>query len=120
MKLSDENKKQIIQGLLEIFARIADESYQRRVWAFAEGPECDDFDETACLFFDIGDPVLEDYKNFNISDHQYALLSNFRNKFKAFSSNHPIPQEFISSDAWKEIQALAKEVLLAFNYRKEA
>ena len=112
------HRDQIINYLLGNVACIADQKYQERVWIKGEGPECDDFNETVCQFFDAADPVLDDYKNFNISDSQYHLLTNFREKFEIFCNDHYEPEQFISSPEWTHISEMAKAVLEAFNYKK--
>lgn len=116
MNLSEETKNQIIQELTKRVVRISDQKYQERVWIRGEGPECDDFDETLCQFFDITDPVLDDYKNFHISDTQYHLLIAFCDKLNTFSQYDYPPQKFIESPEWKKIMTMANEVLQAFNY----
>lgn len=114
MKLSNSDKKNILDTYKTIVARIADISYQTRVWIKGEGPECDDFDETVCQFFDISNPILDDYKNFNIPETQYSLLKSFSEEFKKFSEDNYLPQEFIESHEWKKIVQSAKEVIRSF------
>ncbi len=112
------NRKQILTGFLETVEGISDKEYQRRVWIRGEGPECDDFDETCCHFFHEGGGILEKYKDFGITDGQYQLLYQFRDKFRAFSSINDWPAEFIDTPEWEKITEMAKEVLKAFNYQK--
>ncbi|HSX03338.1 MAG TPA: hypothetical protein VLG76_01270 [Rhabdochlamydiaceae bacterium] len=119
MEFSEETKKQILEGLLKIIARIADKEYQKRVWIRGEGPECDDFDETVNSLLDPADAVLEDYKNFNISKHQYELFKKFQDNFKIFAPEHDYPQEFIDDPEWDRIVEMAGEVLKAFNFQKK-
>ncbi len=119
MQLSEEIKKQILDEFINKFVRISDQKYQERVWIRGEGPECDDFDETVCQFFDVGDPVLEDYENFGITDSQYQLLTKFRNEFRAFSrgtGRNYQPEEFIFGPEWGKIVEMAKVILKAFNH----
>lgn len=110
------NRPQILASFLRIISRISDIEYQERVWIRGEGPEVDDFDETVDFFFDIDDVVLQDYKNYNISEKQHQLLKDFRDAFEAFSDTHYHPLEFITSSEWETIRDWAKEVLQAFNY----
>ena len=117
IKLSNENKKQIMHGFIKIFTRISNEEYQKRVWIKAEGPEWDDFDDTYCDFFQQGDPILENYKDFGITNTQYRLLIKFRNAFKAFPEKHELSQNFTATHDWKKIMVMAKEILKAFNYQ---
>ena len=118
MKLTDEQKRTILEGFLEILTRISDLEYQKRVWIKGEGPECDDFDETICLYFDIGNPALEDYKELNISESQYGLLKKFHEELRKFSDENDEPKQFISTNAWKKITEKAAEILKAFNFNK--
>ncbi len=121
--LTDEDKKYILNEFLNNISGISDKEYQKRVWIRGEGPECDDFTETVCHFFDDGDPILKKYKEFNISEDQYHLLSKFRDDFDAFVTGPTLgylPEEFIDTPEWKKIMKMAEEVLKAFNYQKKS
>ncbi len=63
MKLKEEDKKYILNKHLRNISHIASKEYQEMVWIRGEGPEVDDFDETACHFFDDRDPILKNIKN---------------------------------------------------------
>lgn len=117
--LSDDDKKQIIESFLDAIVGISDKEYQRRVWILGEGPECDDFTETTCHFFEEGDDILEKYKDFGISSEQNDLLVKLRDQFDQFVKGpRPsyLPQEFIDTPEWAKIMSLAKDVLKAFHY----
>ena len=116
--LTNEAKKQILISILETIESISDKDYQQRVWIRGEGPEVDDFDETCCNFFGDGDPLLENYEDFGITDSQYRILKKFRDKFRIFSDENNWPQEFIDTPEWERIMDLAKGVLEAFNYQR--
>ncbi len=118
MKITDEDKKYILKEHLRNISHISDKEYQRKIWIRGEGPEVNDFDETACHFFDDGDPILKNYKDYGITDLQYHLLTNFRAAFEAFvNSSKPYPPEdFVNTVEWEKIMILAKDVLKAFNY----
>ena len=74
--------------------------------------ECQDFDEAVCHFFDLGDPLLDDYKNFGLSDAQYLLLKNFREmNMTFFCDDNDDPRDFINSPEWRKIMSRAQEVL---------
>ncbi len=118
MKLTSEAKRDILDFVLGLIAAIADIEYQKRVWIRGEGPEVDDFDETACHFLHEGAGVLEKYKDFEITETQYQQLKKLRDEFKAFSDKHNWPSEFIDTPEWNRIIFLAKDVLKAFNYSK--
>jgi hypothetical protein len=120
MKLSDADKKYILNEFLRNISHISDEAYQKRVWISGEGPECDDFDESICHFFDDGGPILSDYKNFGVTDVQYYLLIKLRDQLDSFSQYDYPPQKFIESLEWKKIMILANETLQAFNYRNNS
>jgi len=113
MKYTD--RKQIMQTLLRTVHHIYDKEYQKRAWI--RGEEAD-FDESVCIFFDIVDDVLNNYRTFQITDHQYQTLKKFSEKFKVFSEENNWPPEFIDTPEWNEITEMAKEVLKAFNYDK--
>lgn len=117
MQLSEDDKKYILKEYLRNIFHISDKEYQKRVWIEGKGPEVDDFTETTCHFFDDGDPILQNYKDYNISDFQYKSLVQLRNNFEKFSDEHDYPEEFIDSPEWDEIVTMAKDVLEAFKYK---
>jgi len=116
MQLTEENRRDILNLILELVAAIADKEYQKRVWIGGQGPEVDDFDETTNIFIHETEEVLENYKSYHITDTQYRLLLKFRNEFDAFAASNYWPPEFIDSPEWATIIAMAKEVLVAFGY----
>ena len=89
------DRKQILDSVLDTIEGISNKEYQRKVWIRGEGPDVDDFDETCCNFFGDGDPLLESYKDFGVTENQYRALKKFRDKFRDFSDEHNWPQEFI-------------------------
>jgi hypothetical protein len=113
------NRKQILASLLNNIQDISDKEYQKRVWIRGEGPECDDFTETCCLFLPASRGVLENHTEFEITDLQYQLLKKLQNAFQAFSDENDFPEEFIDSPEWAKIMDMAKNVLKAFNYQKK-
>lgn len=111
-----KNRKQIMESLLETIEGISDKNYQTRTWIMGEGPFVDDFDETVCHFFQEGDDIIEEYKEYGLTEHQYQLLKKFRDEFEIFQRKNHYPPEFINSPEWDKIMQSAKEVLHAFNY----
>jgi hypothetical protein len=109
------NRKQIIETFFRIVEHISDKEYQKRVWIRGEGPEVDDFDETICHFSQEGDGIIEHYKDFGLTEHQYGVLKRFRDRFRAFADENDFPQEFVDSPEWQKIVDMAKGVLKAFN-----
>ena len=119
MSLSEEDKRYILKSLLQTIEGISDKEYQKRVWIRAEGPEVDDFCETSCYFSPTAEDILEKYKQFGLTETQYAFLKEFRDQFDIFSGEHPGSElEFIDSPEWHRITEMAKEVLEVFNYKK--
>lgn len=118
MEISNEDRKQILEGFIDIFTRIASKEYQTRIWINGEGPEVDDFDDTVNEFFLECDSILENYKNFGITEDQHQILKKFRDQFQNFSDKNNWPQKFINSPEWEETTKMAKDVLQAFNYTK--
>jgi hypothetical protein len=117
--LTDKDRKQILNSVLETIEGISDKEYQKRVWIRGAGPEVDDFDETCCNFFGDGDPILENYKEFGLTEAQYLVLKKFRDNFRAFSDENYWFPEFIDTPEWAKIMDLAKDVLKAFNFQKK-
>ncbi len=118
MKLTTEDKKYILDEYLKHISCIADNDYQKRIWIYGAGPEVDSFDDTVCDFFTICDFILENYKDFGITEAQYKTLKKLRDEFRVFADENDLPEEFIDTPKWANIMDLAKEVLKAFNYKK--
>jgi hypothetical protein len=114
--MNDIDRNQIMESFIRMIDHISNKEYQKRAWI--KGEEAD-FDEAVNLFFDIGDPILEDYKSFGLTESQYQLLKEFRDEFEAFSDTHHWPPEFIDTPEWARIMNMAKEVLKAFHYPKK-
>ncbi len=115
--LTDKDKKQILESFLETIAGISDKEYQKRVWIQGKGPECDDFTETTCHFFEECDSILENPKEFKINKKQYNLLIKLKDKFNKFIKEPRagyLPQEFIDTPEWEKIVNFAKDVLTSF------
>lgn len=112
----------ILKNHLETIYGISDKQYQERVWIRGEGPECDDYTESICHFFDDGDPIISNYKNYGISDNQLSLLINLRDAIKFFIRNtqYKLGSSFLYSKEWDTITILAQEVLAAFDYCKRS
>ncbi len=109
------DRKQIMETFIRMIDHISNKEYQKRAWI--KGEEAD-FDEAVCLFFGEGDPILENYKDFGITEGQYVLLKKLRDKFRIFVDKNDFPEEFIDTPEWAQIMNLAKEVLKMFNYQK--
>lgn len=109
------DRKQIMETFIRMIDHISNKEYQKRAWI--KGEEAD-FDEAVCLFFGEGDPILENYKDFGITEDQYVLLKNLRDKFRIFADKNDFPEEFIDTPEWAQIMNLAKEVLKTLNYQK--
>ncbi len=115
--LSDETKKNLLKLLLGVITALSNKELQERIWINGEGP---DFTETMCTFFDDAnvDYILENYKEFGLTDEQYRILKTFRDEFEAFSDDYYEAFEFIDTPEWDKITKKATEVLKAFNYEK--
>ena len=113
----DPSKKHVLNEFLQTIRGISDRAYQERVWILGEGPECDDFTETVCFFFEIGDFISEDYKAYGITEEQNILLKQFRDDFERFSDKNSWAPDFVDTPEWAEIMKKAKNVLDAFNFK---
>jgi hypothetical protein len=116
--MDDMDRKQILEALIRTVEHISDKEYQKRIWIRGEGPEVDDFDETVCFFFGNGDPILENYKDFGITEIQYKPLKKLRDELRIIADEYYLPQEFIETPEWTNVMNLAKDVLEEFNYKK--
>jgi hypothetical protein len=109
-------KKQILRSLLDNAAAISDKNYQKRVWIEGKGPECDNFDDTVCDFFGDGNPIIDNYKDFELTERQRDILITFRDAFREFSDHHDWPPLFIDTPEWTHITEMAQEVLREFRH----
>lgn len=110
------DREQVLTAFVRVIDHLADKEYQKRAWI--KGEEAD-FDETCCIFFGLGDSIIEDYKDFEITEKQCKMLKKFRDQFRAFSDENDLPQEFIDTPEWANIIDSAKRVLQAFNYKEK-
>ena len=108
-------KKKILETFIRMVDHISDKEYQKRAWI--KGEEAD-FDEAVCLFFGDGDPILENYKDFGLTESQYKPLKKLRDEFRIFADKNDIPEEFIDTPEWNKITNLAKESLKKFNTQR--
>ena len=117
----DNDRKQILESCLKVIAGIADKEYQRRVWILGEGEKIDDFDETACNFFQDGNGIINHYKDFEVTDKQQHLLVKLRDAFEEFCEGpalkYCLPQEFLATPEWQNITEIAQETLQAFDHK---
>ncbi len=117
-------RQQILEEFLKNIVRLSDEKYQERVWVRAEGPECNDIDDAVVDFFDDGNPILEKYKGYGISESQYSLLMTLHQKLRKFTDTFGVysPEKstakLIQFPQWQEIRDVSKKVLKAFNFNK--
>jgi len=97
---------------------IKDKNSQISIWIHGEGF---DFTETACQFFDDAnaDLILEKYSEFKITEAQYFVLKEFRDRFRYICDEYSEAFEFIDTPEWAEIMGKAKDVLKAFNFVKK-
>src|SRR5258708_5370963 len=108
-----DDRKHILNSLLDTIEAISNKEYQKRVWIQGKGPECDSFDETSCYFYDFSEMILKNHKEYGLTDNQYNLMNGFYKKFDEFSDVWP--PEFIDTPEWQQIVNMAKEILVAFN-----
>ena len=114
-------RRQILEGFLKNIVRLSDEKYQERVWVRAEGPECNDIDDAVCDFFDDGNPILEKYKEYEISESQYKLLMTLYSKLRTFTDTFGVysatksTEQLIKLQQWQEIKEISKRVIITFD-----
>ncbi len=105
--------------VLEITSAVADKSYQIRVWINGIGPECDSYDECVNSFFYACDTVLDERKQFSLTEAQYDSLKIFKDTFWKFNKSPLglfLEAEFIDTPEWAEVMQKAQDVVTAFNY----
>lgn len=118
-------REQILEEFLKIVVRLSDEQYQERVWVRAEGPECNDIDDTVNDFFDDGEPLFEKYQEYGIGEHQYEVLMKLHKKLRFFTDTYGVyyPNKstitLVRMPQWAEVRKTAQEVLKAFNFPKK-
>lgn len=113
--LTEDNRKDILNSFLETIKSISDIAYQRRAWIFGEPPGTD-FYETVNNYSLDAEGILENYKDFRITESQFHVLKKFDKHFRDFFRINDWPPEFIDTPEWNEIIEIAKEVLKVFDY----
>ena len=120
--LSKEDRQHILREFLSNIHGVTDIEYQKRVWIRGEGPECDDFDETVCQFYDRYEEIVPESKEFELTKTQYQELVKFHDVFEAFVDGPrgcDPPEEFIHTPEWKVVMEAAKRLLKVFDYKDE-
>lgn len=113
------DRKQILDNFLETIWTISNKDYQRRVWIKGIGPECNSYDDAFNEFSSTGDAIIEEYKDFGITEEQLSALVQFRNVVSDFPDTYVLPQDFIDSPEWEKVTEAAKKILRLFNYNRE-
>ena len=119
------HREPILETFLDTVDGISDKKYQERVWIRAEGPEWDDLGETYNYFFDNGEPIIDEYKKHKLTEVQYKLVVELRDKLNEFTVNCELvkpyrsDEELINLPEWQEIRDLAKKVCKSFNYKQK-
>jgi hypothetical protein len=123
--MNKKDKQENLEAFIKNISRLSDEKYQERVWVRVEGPECDDIDDAVCDFFDDGGHILENYKNFEITEAQHKLLITLRDKLNNFKHDYHVYSPYKSTEKliqlpeWKEIRKLSKDVIRSFNFQQK-
>lgn len=117
--LTEQARMEIIQTLIRIIHHFSDKEYQKRIWIEERGPECDSYDDAVCIFYDMGDPVMDNPSEYKLTDPQVNIFKIFREELEEFSDENHWPPFFIDSPEWDQIIRRAKEVLEVFNYEKK-
>ena len=115
--LTEENRKDILNGLLETIESISDVEYQIRTWLQGKPPGTD-FDETVNNYSLDAEGILGYYKDFGITEAQFRILRKFDERFRDFYENNSWPPNFINTPEWTGIINMAKDVLVAFDYKR--
>ena len=108
-----------MKRFLETIKVLSDKEFQERIWLKGLGPECCDFDEVICDFFDDSEGIFPKYRKYGISEKQYQILLKFYKLLERYcdytSEEGIVEAEIILKDPkWHEIQEFAKKVLKAF------
>lgn len=112
--LTEDNRKDILNFILETIRSISDIDYQRKAWISGEPPGTD-FDETVNNYSLDAEGILKSYKDFKITEIEFQVLRKFDAQFRDFYKNNSWPQEFIDTPEWQRIIKLAKSVLESFD-----
>jgi len=116
-----ENKKQLLDSFIHNIACLSDKKYQERIWVRSEGPEFDDIDDTVCDFFDDGNPILEKYAEYGITEIQYKSVALLYSKLRKFTDTFQVysrlksTEQLIELPQWQEIREESKNVLKLFD-----
>ena len=119
------DRESVLKSFLETVALISDKAHQERTWVKGEGPECYDMDEAYNDFFDLGEPIIDEYIKYKLTEVQYKLVVKLRDKLNKFDNIYTCPKDYKSEEEhinlpmWQEIRDLAKKVCKSFNYERK-
>jgi hypothetical protein len=118
--MSEETKGNLLRYLLSLIYGVSSKEYQIRVWINGIGPECQDYDETVCSFFDLAEYVVKNYKDFGLTEYERDILKEFWDEWRKFEDDDFFFSaefdEFMDTPEWKNIVKKAQEVIKAFKY----
>lgn len=117
----NKDQEGVLRRFLDTIFEISNQEFQERVWLKGLGPEYSDFDDAICDFFDNGEDIMINYKNYNISDNQFKKINILKNIIKKYCDKIPVrahTKDILSDPDWFEIRKMAKDVLKVFDYKK--
>ncbi|MEI8300774.1 MAG: hypothetical protein WCG10_04080, partial [Chlamydiota bacterium] len=94
----DIDRKQILEEFLKNIVRLVEEQYQESVCVRIEGPECNDIDDAVGDFFEEGGPILEKYKEFDITSTQLNALWTLHRELSEFTDMEGICNPYKSTE----------------------
>ena len=122
----NEYRKKNLKNIISIIDDISNIEFQKKAWVNKEVHPYATFEETMHQLFDDFEleEVLSDYECYEITNEQYNILNKFYEALDVYSDKHMSwdesvdPKKILNDPKWHKIVKMAKEVLIAFDYKK--
>lgn len=114
MKISEEDKKEVVKTILEVVAVFTRQD--KRPNALPPSLVID-LPKLFYLFFDYADYLVKNYREFGLTEHQYQIFKKFYDSLESTSNEYDNSKQ-VSAQKWEELSQLAIGVVEVFKHRK--
>lgn len=120
--MTEKSREEELKSFLDLLCIIADKEYQKKFWISKESHVYDDINYKLLCFVDLVDNFIDQYKNYQITNHQLEKLIELNNKIDFFLGEYAVcwgvysTKHLIGLPEWIEIQQLSMTFIKSFNH----
>lgn len=118
-RIDAQSKK--MGNFLDIFSKIANKEYQKRIWIYDLGPQVGDYEEVKYNFFVLYYCVLKNSEDYELTFRQERLLFKFFEEFNDFNNlmEGVEPAFFVDTKRWNRVVKRAKKITRVFKHKNK-